>query len=245
MDEVVFSTMAFDASDTAALLERWGRTVEESPRELTSFLTLATQRSGVPIAWLYNVYAGDDAPAATAALTPLLHVGPLLDQQAQLAPYHAIVAPQGGVHVGGVEPAFRAGLLDHVTPEAAEIVMRGVRTGASPMLQIRSVGGAVNDVDPLATAYAHRTQRFSLNAVGRRGGDALDGLWDELRPHLHGLYISFDTDSRPERLHDAYPGQTLTRLRELKARYDPDNVFDQNWPIPPAEPSARAEDAAA
>ena len=37
----------------------------------------------------------------------------------------------------------------------------------APMLQIRSVGGAVNDVDPRATAYAHRTQNFALSAVGR------------------------------------------------------------------------------
>jgi FAD/FMN-containing dehydrogenase len=25
----------------------------------------------------------------------------------------------------------------------------------------------------------------------------------------------------------------LTRLRELKGRYDPDNVFNRNFPIPP------------
>ena len=54
------------------------------------------------------------------------------------------------------------------------------------------------------------------------------------------LYISFETDERPERLHDAFPDETLTRLRRLKARYDPDNVFDQNVPITPAETRAAA-----
>ena len=39
--DVVFSTMAFDAATTAALLERWGAIVEAAPRELTSFLSLA------------------------------------------------------------------------------------------------------------------------------------------------------------------------------------------------------------
>jgi hypothetical protein len=57
--------------------------------------------------------------------------------------------------------------------------------------------------------------------------------WDELRRHLDGLYLSFETDQRPQRLTDAFPGRTLTRLRELKAAYDPGNVFDQNFPIPP------------
>ena len=51
---------------------------------------------------------------------------------------------------------------------------------------------------------------------------------------MNGLYLSFDTDPRPERLDDAFPGETLTRLRRLKALYDPDNVFDQNFPITPA-----------
>jgi FAD/FMN-containing dehydrogenase len=70
------------------------------------------------------------------------------------------------------------------------------------------------------------------------GSGHLDELWSELSPHLNGLYLSFDTDQRPERLHDAFPGETLTRLRRLKAAYDPDNVFNQNFSIPPAERAA-------
>jgi FAD/FMN-containing dehydrogenase len=46
-----------------------------------------------------------------------------------------------------------------------------------------------------------------------------------------GLYIGFETDDRPQRLHDAYPGQTLTRLRRIKAQYDPENVFSQVFPV--------------
>jgi hypothetical protein len=161
--DVVFSTMAFDARATAPLLERWGAVVEAAPRELTSFLNLAAQRG---VAQLYSVYAGDDTAAAIEALTPLLDIGPLLDQQAQLVPYPAIVAPQGGIHRGGSEWEFRSGLLDHITPEAA----RAITLVDAPMLQIRSVGGAVNDVDPAATAYAHRSQNFALSAVGRDPG---------------------------------------------------------------------------
>jgi FAD/FMN-containing dehydrogenase len=231
--DVVFSTMAFDAD--AGLLERWGAAVERAPRELTSFLHLGAQRGGAPLVQLYSVYAGDDTGAAVEALTPLLGVGPLLDQQAQLVPYPALVPPHGGVHGGGsAAPAFRSGLLDHVTPELDAALLRLAGAGVAPLIQIRSVGGAVNDVDPLATAYAHRTQNFSLAAVGASVA-RLNERWDaDVAPHTNGLYLSFDTDTRPERLHEAFPGETLERLRRLKALYDPGNVFDRNFAIPPA-----------
>ena len=93
----------------------------------------------------------------------------------------------------------------------------------------------MNDIDPGATAYAHRHQNFSITSVGlgSREDDFLRH-WDDLRPHPDGLYPSFETHPHPVRLHDAFPGDTLTRHRQLKARYDPDNVFNQNFPIHPA-----------
>jgi hypothetical protein len=234
--DVIFSRMVF--AGEAGLLERWAELVERSPRELTSFLTMVSGQEG-PIAQTYSVYAGDDVEVAKDALSSMLGVGRLLDQGAQLVPYHAVVAPQGGVHTGGsAEPAMRAGLVDHVTADVAEGLTELVRSGSGPFVQLRAVGGAVNDVAPEATAYAHRHQNFSVNAVGARL-DRLNPEWDALvAPFTDGLYLSFDTDPRPERLHDAFPPATLERLRELKATYDPDNVFNQNFPIEPARQRA-------
>jgi FAD/FMN-containing dehydrogenase len=58
------------------------------------------------------------------------------------------------------------------------------------------------------------------------------------RRHLDGLYLSFESDLRPERLTDAFPPATLDRLRKLKAKYDPDNVFRDNFNITPASKDA-------
>ena len=40
-------------------------------------------------------------------------------------------------------------------------------------------------------------------------------------------------DEGAERVHDAYPGSTWERLTEIKARYDPTNLFHLNQNIPP------------
>jgi hypothetical protein len=235
---VVLAQMAYDASDTSALLERWGKLVEAAPRELTSFLyVFAGRRGSPPAAQAITVWADDDTDAAVAALTPLLSVAPVLDQQAQVLPYAAVVAPHDATHYGGqAEPLLSNGLAVYLEPEQNEGIAAGLRSGAAPWVAIRAVGGAVNDVDPDATAYAHRHQNFNVSSVG---GDAgrFHAHWDELRHHLDGLYLSFETDQRPQRLHDAFPGSTLTRLRELKATYDPENVFDQNFPLTPLSTS--------
>jgi FAD/FMN-containing dehydrogenase len=107
-----------------------------------------------------------------------------------------------------------------------------IRSGAVHFFQIRSVGGAVSDVDPDATAYGNRTANFSVTAFGA-SRERVNALWDEISVHFKGLYLSFETDLRPERLNDAFPPRTIERLRKLKIRYDPDNVFRDNFNIAP------------
>ena len=53
---------------------------------------------------------------------------------------------------------------------------------------------------------------------------------------MPGAYVAFMGDEGPERLHEAFPGATWDRLQDLKARYDPTNVFRRNANVPPAMP---------
>ena len=93
---------------------------------------------------------------------------------------------------------------------------RPAQPHVAPWLSIRAVGGAVNDVDPMATAVRPPPPDVQRQ-LRRRAPSRVRRPLGRLRPHLDGLYLSFETDQPPERLHDAFPGETLTRLRELKA----------------------------
>jgi hypothetical protein len=164
-------------------------------------------------------------------LQPIADIAPMVDQQVVITPYANIMAnAQGGDHNGQGEPFGRSGLIEHITPEFAAAAEQLIRSGAVYFFQIRSVGGAVADVDPDATAYAGRSANFSVVAFGANR-ERLNSLWDEMADHFDGMYLSFDTDLRPERLNDAFPPRTIERLRELKARYDPHNVFRDNFNI--------------
>ena len=233
--DVVYSQMTLDATDTAGLLERWGAAVERAPRELTSFLILSPARRGQsPVAQLMTVYASDDTAAAVTELERLADAGPLLEHQAYVMPYSGIVQRVDRHHAGGGDPAVRSGLVDHLDTQVSRAFEKVATSGVPYFLQIRATGGAAHDLAPDATAYPHRHQNFVLTAMGA-SQERLSSLWDaEMGPHTDGLYLSFDTDPRPERLADAF-GPNLDRLRGVKRAYDPQNVFNANFPVPPAD----------
>lgn len=234
--DVVYAEFAYDAGDTAAFLQAWSEIAEAAPREITAFLTTGPGRGGGdPVAQARVVYAGDDTDLAVRALEPFLRAGPVLDQSAQLVPYPAILPFDDGPHQGHGLPDTRSGLLTHVTPDAAAGLARMLASGDVYFMQLRQVGGAVNDVPADATAYPHRTQNFSLAAMSSGSRTArMDAHWADLEKHLDGMYLSFDTRTGPRVLEQAFPEPALGRLRALKAQYDPRNLFDRNFPIPPA-----------
>ena len=236
-DDVIFGVFALDATDTESVLLQWGRYMEQAPRELTSFLNLTPARRGQPqpVAQILCVYASDDIPAAQAALEPMLTWAPVLDQQAQLLPYAALIAPHDSPHTGQAPIKPRTGLIEHMNQDVATALAHLIESRQIYLLQLRSIGGAVNDISPAETAYTHRTQNLFVSAFG---GDpqrrTLDALWETLAPHLNGLYINFESDTSLDRVRDAYPSPVFERLQRLKREYDPENIFNQNFNIPPA-----------
>ncbi len=230
--DVGWVQLAYDASDLEGFLERWGAAQEEAPRDVTTFLLIGRSSGSQVVAQLMGVVDSDDPDTIIERLQPFAQIGPLLQQEVVVKPYAAVMGNTvpGDQHGQG-QPVARSGFAKHLTPEVSRALAEFIRGGASYFFQIRSVGGAVNDVDPDATAFAHRDTNFAITALGA-GHSTLDPAWDSLvYPHLDGLYLSFETDLRPERLADAFPPATLSRLRELKATYDPTGLFRDNFAL--------------
>ena len=149
----------------------------------------------------------------------------------QITTYPRVLANADlGPHSGTGEPRSRSALVTHLTPEIATAAERMLDAGDSYFFQVRSVGGAVADVAGEATAYAHRTANFSIVAIGVNAS-RLDGSWRAVAAHGLGSYLSFDSSLRPERIGEAYPPQTLERLRAIKAEVDPEGVFVDNFSV--------------
>lgn len=110
-------------------------------------------------------------------------------------------------------------------------------------------GGAVRDSEPSGgSAFAHRDALFYAEpgaAWGIRGGvpateDPLTGTclgWiaefaDALQPYIDGAYVNVPNAGKANWESD-YWGTHVDRLRQIKAEYDPDNVFSFEQSIPP------------
>jgi alkanesulfonate monooxygenase SsuD/methylene tetrahydromethanopterin reductase-like flavin-dependent oxidoreductase (luciferase family) len=228
--DVGFAQLVFDATDLEDFLHRFGTLVEAAPRDLTPFLILGRPRGGHVVAQMMAVVDSDDPGTIIDRLQPFASLGPLLQQAVQVVPYTAVVSLPDAAHAGEGEPVTRAAMLEHLTPAFAADAARLIRSGETYFFQLRSAGGAVGDVPADATAYPHRGAQFSLVAFGssRR---RLDAAWEAMAAHSTGGYSSFETDPRPERLPELFGHAGLARLRALKQRYDPQDVFGHNHSV--------------
>jgi FAD/FMN-containing dehydrogenase len=110
-------------------------------------------------------------------------------------------------------------------------------------VQLRVLGGALGRPTNDATAFAHRDRRLFVNVASMYMDGAetathdawVAGLADALGKDGSGGYVGFLGEEDEAEIRAAYPGTTWDRLRELKRRYDPDNLFRLNHNIPPAE----------
>jgi FAD/FMN-containing dehydrogenase len=63
-------------------------------------------------------------------------------------------------------------------------------------------------------------------------------FFDALQPHRAGVYVNFlDSDDDTSRVREAYGDANYRRLVEVKAKYDPENVFHNNKNIQPGTPA--------
>lgn len=106
-------------------------------------------------------------------------------------------------------------------------------------------GGAIGRVDPAATAFVHRTDLFQIGHHGVVANQADDEAraaahdwvarsWHSVHPWASGRVYPNYPDANLADWARAYFGDNLPRLTQVRAGYDPDDVFRfaQSIPLP-------------
>jgi len=223
---------------------------EAAPEELSAIVNvvkappmpfLPPEVHGRPIVMALLTYAGppEEGEAVVGRLRAL--ATPLADMVHPMA-YSEMYQPDPDDYhpVSAVRTIF----MDGVEEGTAERVVEHIEASTAHMaaLQLRVLGGAVARVPAGATAFAHRNRRIMANVAAMYASPderpvheewAIE-LADTVRTDDGAAYVGFLADEGEERVRAAYPGSTWDRLTEIKARYDPDNVFRLNQNVTPA-----------
>ena len=243
------------AEDTADVLRFYREFVADAPDELGNVIRLGTvpPLPGVseglhfqPAIAVNSCYAGpvEDGERAVRALrefgTPLVDlVGPTL-----------YVDHQSGVDdtvPHGWHYYWKATDLTGLSDEVIDVVAEHAYGATSPRsyAAMFHLGGAVARAPRDATAYPGRDadHNIIIDAAWLPEQDASIGAaetaWareflDALQRHRAGVYVNFlDSDDDTSRVREAYGDDTYQRLAEVKAKYDPENVFHNNKNIQP------------
>ncbi len=217
-------------------MSSWGRILQVPPLP-----DVPEPVRGRKLAVIEAAYLGAE-DAGAELLRPLRGLDPEMDTIASVPP-----AALGYLHMDPEDPVPALSghqMLEELPSEAIDALVEAAGPGSgSPLLsvELRQLGGALAQPASDGGAITGLSQSFAMFAVGmamdadmaasvsRHAGVVTQALapWDS--GVKYGNFTEAPTDARM-----CYPPDTYERLQQVKARYDPDDVFRANHPIPNA-----------
>jgi FAD binding domain/Berberine and berberine like len=253
VSDVTLYSLVWDFAHTAKVFAAFQQVMARAPDEFSARIGIGRPgkpgaRPGTPTITALGQFFGPKTelvalldPVLSAAKPASALIAPRTFWQAKN--YFFDTTPYGNYEVKSAyarRPLSHAGielLVDHIQS------WPGSSNGDGAGMAMFLSGGAINRVAADATAFVHRDE-FALialettwttmdsDSVSRRGLDWIEGFADALRPHVSGFaYQNFIDRSQPDWEH-AYYGSNFARLKKVKRRYDPDDVFRFEQSIP-------------
>jgi FAD/FMN-containing dehydrogenase len=252
---VAFAATFYPLEEIADVLRGWREYVSRAPDEVTSVVVGITFPANPqmpeaihdrPVAVVGGVYVGDPDEGLTA-MAPLRELGtPLFDMSGPM-PYTMVQA--------GFDPLFprntlrsywKSQYLEELSDGAVALIAGRALDRPAPLTLVSTfhMGGAIEAVDPEATAFSERAAPFMVSFDGMWTDPADDATaiawirsaWEALTEFgTGGVYLNFTglADEAPSAGVDSAYGRNLRRLREIKSKYDPYNLFRINNNIEP------------
>lgn len=211
---------------------------------LVAALLHAPDGSGHKLAAIAAVHSGSIAEGE-AAVAPIKKFGPPVLDVLGPMPYEAANAMLDASLPAGARNYWQAHFLATLSDAAIDALIDRFEQAPDPMNQIilEHFHGAPTRVAADATAYTLRREGFNVLGLGQWMNPASDQKcidWvkateEALKPfRTSQRYMNYlGADSDADQLTAAY-GANVARLRSIKRKYDPENVFRRNINIPPA-----------
>jgi hypothetical protein len=250
--EVLAGPIFWPMTESPRVLRFYRDWIAEAPDEL---MTIVIHRKAPPLPFVPAELHGELVVAVVCC-----YAGPIEDGERVVKPMRDFGHPVLDLcepkpylqHQAMFDPSFPHGrwyymrscdvaeLSDEVIDTTVEHSMRI----ASPLtaFPIWQMGGAVARRDENDAAFNGRGAGHTFNITAstessegfEQERDWARGLWSALEPHhSDSVYVNFLMDEGEDRVREAYGGERYDRLKKLKRKYDPENLFRLNQNIPP------------
>ena len=236
----------------AEVLAAYRDFLPNAPRELNGFFAFASVPPAPPfpdelhlrkVSGVVWCYSGDPADAAEA-MAPLLEATPEpLLHGPQEMPLPTLQSAFDPVYPAGDQWYWRADFVKEIPDAAVEAHAKfgaAMPTWQSTM-HLYPIDGAAHDVDTSETAWAYRDAQWGSVFAGvdkdPANAEAIRewtvDYFEALHPYsAGGAYVNMMMDEGQERVKASY-GANYDRLTQVKAKYDPTNLFRVNQNIEP------------
>ena len=182
--------------------------------------------------------------AAENVLAPIRALGAIVDLW-QPMPYTVVQTLLDPGNPYGRHNYWRARNLTDLPDAAIDVWMDAAETAPSPYTAVIMLngGGAIANLGENDTAISGRSSPFNFHLNGMwEDAAATDAniAWvrkvsDALAPHVaEGISLNFQTEIADDVLKESFGARKIERLRKLKDRYDPTNLFRLNQNIAPS-----------
>lgn len=250
--EVLSGLIVHPLDDAPALLKEYRRIADAAPDELTCWVVM---RKAPPLPFLPEEWHGKEV-----LVFAVCWCGEMAEGEKAVAELRALGNPIADVvsphpftgWQGAFDPLLTPGARNYwkshdfteLSDGAIADILDGVWSLPSPECEvfIAHVGGQMSRIPADATAYPVRSSHFIMNVHTRWREASEDAacikwtrdLFDATAQHATGsVYINFMPDDDGGRVAEAY-GANHARLTQVKAKYDPGNLFRLNQNIVPA-----------
>ena len=251
------SELIFEPGQAKDPMRRWRELLADAPRPATltadiwnapATADLPPTLVGRPLVLIGFTWVGEMDEARSYHATFLEAIGRPSLERAQEMSYTELQSQGDAAHVHGTRRYASGHDLIELSDDAIDAFLsRGADDGADPrMLPIsgfQGYGGAIADVPDDASAFSQRDTLVEWFAGQGWTDPAEDGAriaaaraaGAAMEPFASGVYVNALGDEGESGVRRAYRPQKLARLRELKRRYDPDNVLHLNQNIRPED----------
>ena len=216
--------------------------LREAPDELTAAAVLVTGPDGHKGCAIAVAYSGAVAEGERVVRSIKSFGSPVMDVMGPI-PYLAQQSMLEQAMPPNLRNYWKADFVTTVTEEVIDTAVNGYAQATSPMASILffPIHGAASRVPTAATAYPHRGgihmgiySLWSDPAQDAVNVQWVRSVWSAMQAHIPGgVYVNeLGEDEGYDRVRQAY-GANYARLAQIKAKYDPGNLFCLNANILP------------